>query len=159
MVVWLQRERLVIYACFALAVVMALLLALYPKFWMFVVAALIFGLVNSVNRVMYDSVIMKSVDNQQVATFYGYLGSINLSAQFISTGLIQLFLWAVITPTAPSFGQLDMAWVVWFYPAVFLLLPWVWVFAWFTRKSKPAEDILRQIKTGARGVNPQAPVF
>lgn len=122
-VVWFYHEKYTLYACFTATVLMALCLAIYPIFAMFVVSALVFGFVNSVNRVMYDSLIMKSIANQEIATFYGFLGSINQTAQLISTILIHLFVWASSEQPTP----LNIAWVIWGYPLLFLLLPCVLV--------------------------------
>lgn len=119
MVNWIFDEKKAIYCCIGLSLLTSLLIAIHPTFYIFVISSLVFGLTNSINRVMYDSLIMKHIDNSQIGTFYGFLNVINQSAQFIILITINIFIWFAKNHS----NNMMVDAVVLFYPLVFLLIP------------------------------------
>lgn len=80
---------------------------------------------------LYDSVIMRHVVNEQIGTFYSLLNSLNQGSQFLILIVINAFLW--IASTA---NELLTRWVIVFYPAMFLLIP---TFLWLGGKYQKAK--------------------
>ncbi len=115
---FMHSEKLVIYYCFIIVLVTSLVLALIPTFTMFVIAYAIFGFTTSSNRVMFSSLIMHHLPNSQIATFFGLQSSLQRGLQFVGLLAINLLLF-VDTKNASL--------TVWFYPAVYLLVPVVWL--------------------------------
>lgn len=128
---WVKNESVAIYTCISLAFFMSCLLVASPSLTMFIVASALFGLINSINRVLYDSVIMRHVVNEQIGTFCSLLNSLNQGSQFLILIVINAFLW--IASTA---NELLTRWVIVFYPAMFLLIP---AFLWLGGKYQKAK--------------------
>lgn len=116
----IHHDKQAIYGCIGTAFLMSCIIAVYPSFTVFIVSSVVFGLLNSINRVMYDSVIMKHIPNHEVGTFYGFLNSINQGSQFIMLFAINLFLWFVKHNEA---YQHLISGIILFYPAIFLFIP------------------------------------
>lgn len=123
---WIYKEKKAIYFCIGLSLLMSFLIAIHPTFYMFLILSLVFGLLNSINRVMYDSLIMKHIDNSEVGTFYGFLNAINQSSQFIILITINVFIW--LTKNSSENNVLVNGIVI-FYPLIFLLVPIFFIFS------------------------------
>lgn len=131
---WIYKEKLTIYFCIGLSLLMSFFVALQPTFHVFLISSLVFGLLNSINRVMYDSLIMKCIDNNEVGTFYGFLNAINQSSQFIILIAINIFIW--FAKNNSSENSTIVNFIVLFYPLIFLLIPIFFIFSKiFIRKS------------------------
>ncbi|VEG12456.1 MFS transporter [Moraxella cuniculi] len=131
MVNWIKHETAAIYACIGLAFLMSCLLVISPSLSMFIVASALFGLLNSINRVLYDSVIMRHVANEQIGTFYSLLNSLNQGSQFLILIATNAFL-----GIASTANELLTRWVIVFYPTIFLLIP---AFLWLSGKYQKAK--------------------
>lgn len=121
---YFTSEKTMIYVCFAVGIITSLIIVATPTYIGFFITTSIIGFINSVNRVASGSLVMQTIPNNQIATFNGFINTINLSLQFFLLLLINLFLFSV-----QYFNKNDLiSYVIWFYPFIFMSFVLVWIF-------------------------------
>lgn len=121
---YFTSEKTMIYVCFAVGIITSLIIVATPTYIGFFITTSIIGFINSVNRVASGSLVMQTMPNNQIATFNGFINTINLSLQFFLLLLINLFLFSV-----QYFNKNDLiSYVIWFYPFIFMSFVLVWIF-------------------------------
>lgn len=113
-----RDEKTIIYAGVVSCAITSVLLTTLPSISMFIIAMGIFGAANSASRVMFRSVIMHSIPDNEAGHFYGIRSSIVSAMQCV--GLLSMNI---------SVAHFSPAVTIWFYPAVFLSLPFLFCVA------------------------------